>query len=256
MCAQLTEAQAARLKALDQLRHAERLSTVGKLSAGLAHELGTPLNVITLRAKAIAGGRATGPRAEEAGKSIAEQATRVTNLVRQLLDFARRRPIQHGRVDVADVIQRTTNLVEPVATKAAVRLEGSDISGPVRVPGDAAQLEQVVTNLVMNAIQAMPDGGRIKVSTRLVEATPPADHGGTCRPWVRIEVEDDGPGIAEAALPHVFEPFFTTKDVGEGTGLGLAVCYGIVQDHGGWIEVATAPGKGTTFAVFLPQEAS
>jgi signal transduction histidine kinase len=256
MCTQLSDAQTAKLRALEGLRHAERLGTVGKLASGLAHELGTPLNVITLRAKAIAAGRAEGERAREAATSIAEQATRMTNLVRQLLDFARRKPPQRESVDVVEIVSRTADLVETVATKARVRLEVRAASEIPRVRGDGNQLEQVITNLLMNAIHAMPDGGTVQLRTSTEETTPPADHGGAKGRFVAIAVEDEGTGIASDALPHIFEPFFTTKGVGEGTGLGLAVCYGIVRDHGGFIDVKAQGRQGVVFTVYLPEMAA
>lgn len=254
MCSKLSDAQAAKLRALEELRHAERLGTVGKLASGLAHELGTPLNVITLRAKAIAGGRAEGDKARSAATSIAEQAVRMTNLVRQLLDFARRKPPRRELVDVTDVVARTADLVETVAKKSDVRVEVELVEGASKIHGDAAQLEQVITNLLINAIQAMPHHGRVRLRVAPAVAAPPADLGGPSRRHVRIAVEDEGTGIAPETLPHVFEPFFTTKEVGEGTGLGLAVCYGIVRDHGGWIDVETSVGRGSTFSVYLPEE--
>jgi two-component system NtrC family sensor kinase len=253
MCSKLSDAQSAKLRALDELRHAERLSTVGKLASGLAHELGTPLNVITLRANAIAAGRAEAGRAREAAKSIAEQATRMTNLVRQLLDFARSKPAQRELVDVVDVVERAADLVGPVATKAKLRLDVRAASGVPKIRGDGGQLEQVITNLLMNAIHAMPTGGTVRLRTSTEVTTPPADHGGPSARYVAVAVEDEGTGIAPETLPHVFEPFFTTKEVGEGTGLGLAVCYGIVRDHGGWIDVKTSSTKGSVFSVFLPE---
>lgn len=246
MCTQLTDAQTSKLKALEELRHAERLSTVGQLASGLAHELGTPLNVITLRAKAIARGRATGESAQAAATSVVEQATKVTNLVRQLLNFARRKAPQRDVVEVSDVVLRTAALVEPVATKARVVIDVDKAQSDLKVTGDAGQLEQVITNLLVNAIQAMAgSGGTVSVTT-----TKAADN------QVRIAVRDAGPGITEEVRVHLFEPFFTTKDVGEGTGLGLAVCYGIIRDHGGRIEVDTSVGKGSEFSIYLPQEAS
>lgn len=252
MCMQLAEAQQTKLKALEHLRHAERLSTVGKLASGLAHEIGTPLNVITLRANAIARGRATGQRAIEAGTSIVEQATRVTNLVRQLLDFARRKAPQRHQVDVGEVVVRTVDLLTPIAAKGRVEFRVSATAAQ-RVGGDAEQLEHVLTNLMINAIQAMPDGGAVHVSTTVASATPPADHGGPYGDYVRIAVRDSGMGIAPDVLDHIFEPFFTTKAIGVGTGLGLAVCYGIVRDHGGWIGVDTVVGQGAEFSLYLPQ---
>ncbi|CAN5923980.1 hypothetical protein BH11MYX4_BH11MYX4_06280 [soil metagenome] len=254
MCTQLADAQTARLKALEQLRRAERLSTVGKLASGLAHELGTPLNVITLRAKAIAQGRAQGERAQEAATSIAGQAIRMTNLVRQLLDFARRKAPHRDIVDVEELACRTADLVETVAAEAGVRFEVHMAGAVPKIRGDASQLEQVLTNLFVNAIHAMPKGGAVHVSTSLVTTTPPADLGGAAGDYLQVSVRDEGTGITSETLPHLFEPFFTTKDVGEGTGLGLAVCYGIVRDHGGWIDVKTAVGQGSEFSMYLPRD--
>ncbi len=255
MCDRLADAQATKLKALDQLRHAERLNTVGKLASGLAHELGTPLNVITLRAKSVANGRATGDRAREAGRSIAEQATRVTNLVRRLLDFARRSAPQRDAVDIDELATRTADLLEPVAAKAKVKFEiARSRADETTVRGDAEQLQQVLTNLMMNGIQAMREGGTIAIASKIETATPPADHGGQRARYLQISIRDRGEGIPDDVLPHLFEPFFTTKEIGEGTGLGLAVCYGIVRDHGGWIDVASVPGEGATFTLFLPVE--
>lgn len=256
MCRRLADAHESKSNARDQLRRAERLSTVGTLASGLAHELGTPLNVIALRAKAIAQGRAAGPRAQEAATSIAEQAARMTSLVRQLLDFARRRAPQRDVVDLDEIVSRTADLVSTVAAKANVRCELETPGAMPKVRGDASQLEQVLTNLLMNAIQAMPSGGSVRISGGIVTTTPPADHGGSPGDYVRVVVRDAGPGIASETLPHIFEPFFTTKDVGVGTGLGLAVCYGIVRDHGGWIDVSTAAGAGSEFTVYLPKELS
>ena len=108
---------------------------------------------------------------------------------------------------------------------------------------DAGQLQQVLTNLVMNGLQAMKRPGTVRVRAEHVRATPPADVGGPEADWVRLDVEDEGDGIAPEVLPHIFEPFFTTKDVGEGTGLGLSVSYGIVREHGGWIAVRSEPGQ-------------
>jgi signal transduction histidine kinase len=118
------------------------------------------------------------------------------------------------------------------------------------------QLEQVLTNIVLNAVQVSPRHGQVTVGGAATLATPPAYLGGAEARFVRISIIDEGPGISPDILPHVFEPFFTTKDVGEGTGLGLAVCYGIVRDHGGWIDAGNAPGKGAEIVVYLPMERS
>ena len=253
MCEKLAEAQDAKLHALEQLRHSERLSTVGLLASGLAHELGTPLNVIGLRAKAISRGRAVGTQAQEAATSIEQQASRVTRLVRQLLDFARRRPPDRARVAVEAIAARASDLVGTVAAGRKVEIDVV-VPSQLEVSADPVQLEQVLTNIMLNAVQVGTPGGHVRLGAERIEATPPAYLGGSTKEHVRITIADDGPGIAPDVLPHVFEPFFTTKDVGEGTGLGLAVCYGIVRDHGGWIELESTPGKGTTVMIYLPSE--
>jgi signal transduction histidine kinase len=253
MCEQLADAQDAKLRALEQLRHSERLSTVGLLASGLAHELGTPLNVITLRAKAIARGRSTGAQAQDAATSIEQQASRVTQLVRQLLDFARRKTPERATVQVASVAEHAADLVRTVAAGRDVRID-VEPSDDLRVLADAGQLEQVLTNILLNAVQVSPAGGRVRIDADRISATPPAYLGAGRGEHVRISITDEGPGIAPDVLPHVFEPFFTTKDVGEGTGLGLAVCYGIVRDHGGWIDIVSAPGAGAKVIVHLPTE--
>ena len=121
---------------------------------------------------------------------------------------------------------------------------------------DAGQIQQALANLVVNGIQAMATGGRLTVSIAQVEAHPPADVGGASAVFARVAVEDKGKGIPPDLVPRIFEPFFTTKDVGEGTGLGLSVAYGIARDHGGWIAVDSTPGKGSRFELYLPLQRS
>jgi signal transduction histidine kinase len=133
--------------------------------------------------------------------------------------------------------------------KVELALAPSD--GATRVRMDAAQLQQVIANLLLNAIQAMPGGGRVDVSLAIARANKPGDATGE-RDWVRLVIADRGSGIAPQNLQRIFEPFFTTKGVGEGTGLGLSVCYGIVEEHGGWIAVDSTVGEGSIFRVYLP----
>lgn len=248
MCARLAELQEraneeteARIAALEQLRHADRLGTVGKLASGVAHELGTPLNVVSARAKMILRGESEGAEVQEDARVIVEQAERMTRIIRQLLDFARpRRPAReptHLRALAGSVL----SMLGPLAARSRVEL--SLVPGPeVEAEVDVGQIQQVMTNLVMNAIQAQPGGGRVEVA---VEADGER---------VRLRVSDEGPGIPEEIRARVFEPFFTTKDVGEGTGLGLSVVHGIVQEHGGRIEVGGE--NGATFTVEFPRGAS
>jgi signal transduction histidine kinase len=238
---------------LDQLRHADRLATLGKVAAGVAHELGTPLNVVSARAEMISSGRLSPPEAREYATVITGAVQRMTNTVRQLLQFARRSTVARAPSDVATLARSAIDLVRPVARKQEVDLEVA-AEGPAQANVDGGQLQQVVTNLVMNAVHASQPGSSVNVRVEERIETPPADIGGSSRRCVCVDVVDQGHGIDAEALPRLFEPFFTTKDVGEGTGLGLAVSYGIVRDHGGWFRVESKVGSGSKFVVCLPVE--
>ncbi|MCA9587354.1 MAG: HAMP domain-containing histidine kinase [Myxococcales bacterium] len=251
----LTAESSARVDAIEQLRHADRLTTVGQLASGIAHELGTPLNVVELRASMIAAGDTDGPASREAARAIVDASDQMTRIIRQLMAFARRRTLERAAVDVSEVAGQVREMVAPLAAARGV-------SVVVRAPGvatadaDGLELQQALTNLVMNAVQASPDGGEVEVDVAVVaqSASPPATSDAT--EWVRVRVRDDGQGIAPEHLAKVFDPFFTTKDVGQGTGLGLSIAYGIVQDHGGWTTVHSAPGEGTVFEIFVPTRPS
>lgn len=242
-----------RVQTLEQLRHADRLRTVGTLASGIAHELGTPLAVIAMRAKQIASGEVPKEEAPESAKIIATQADRVTKIVRQLLDFARRRPPKRAEADLRELADRATHLLGALAKKANVKLAVAENDESVRVNVDVGQLEQALTNLVINAVHAMPKGGNVTVATRNEVAAPPSAPDAP-RACAVIEVKDQGTGISKEHLERIFEPFFTTKAVGEGTGLGLSVTHGIVQDHEGWMTAESKEGEGSTFRMFLPLE--
>jgi signal transduction histidine kinase len=226
----------------DAIRHTDRLGTVGTLAAGIAHELGTPLNVVSGQAGLIAGGRLTLEEVNESAVAIKEEADRMTAIIRQLLDFARQKPSPHRVVDIAELVRRTCDLMESLARKQSVDIH-VDVKGegPCAI-GDASQLQQVFTNLLSNAIDAMPDGGDIRVIVSM-----DSDSGSVC-----IDVTDTGTGIENENIQRLFEPFFTTKDVGDGTGLGLSIAYGIITEHGGQITVCSQPNAGSTFRVTLP----
>ena len=242
-----------RLVTLEHLRHAERLGTVGKLAAGVAHELGTPLNVVHGRAKMIAQREVEGEEARDSANVIAGQAQAMTRIIRQLLDFARRREPQRTEEPLAPLVARTLELLQPMATRRGVALV-STVGAHYEASIDAGQIQQVMANLVLNAIQAMHRPGLVEVNAS-EERRPPQLESGAERDWIRIDVVDHGEGIPPDVLPRIFEPFFTTKGVGDGTGLGLSVTWGLVRDHGGWIDVVSSPGKGTRVSVFLPKEA-
>jgi signal transduction histidine kinase len=248
----LLNESSAKQEALHQLRHAERLATLGKLASGIAHEVGTPLNVISGRAELIASGDLGKEAMVSSAKIILGQTDRVTAIVRQLLDFARRGGTRKERTNLAALVEHTASLLGPMAAKARVDIATS--GAPTEALVNASEMQQVVTNLLTNAIHAMPHGGRVDISLAdEVLARPGARRSGK-RPCTVLRVRDHGVGISDEDLGRIFEPFFTTRDVGVGTGLGLSVVYGIVQDHGGWIDVATELGEGTTVSVYLPKE--
>ena len=237
----------ARDRAVEQARHADRLATVGRLAAGVAHEIGTPLSVASGHAEMIATEEVRGEMALKSARTILSQLERVSRIVRQLLDFSRRRaPAGESAaetVDVAAVVKRTIELLRSTASKRSIRLEAKVEDGlRAEILGEEEAITQMLTNLVMNAIHASHDGGTITAS---VDVTPEAE--------VRIRVQDEGTGMPPEVRDHIFDPFFTTKLVGDGTGLGLSVVHGIVQDHRGAISVETAIDEGTTFTVVLPQ---
>jgi signal transduction histidine kinase len=257
MCDALQEARtrasdeaSRRLEALEQLRRADRLRTVGTLASGIAHELGTPLNVIAMRAKMIATGEVPPAEAPESAAIIVAQSERVTRIVRQLLDFARRRPPKRAETDLTELAERMVTLLSTLAKKGNVEIK---VAGePVRCEVDAAQIEQALTNLVINAIHATPNRGAITIDIR--EETAARDASSRAQACAVIDVSDSGTGIAADDLERIFEPFFTTKEVGDGTGLGLSVTHGIVEDHAGWMRAESTLGKGSRFSVYLPLE--
>lgn len=260
MCAQLADAReqlssetAGRIRALEQLRHADRLSIMGSLSAGIAHELGTPLNVVWERASMIVRGDVVGEQIGACAQIIVDQAARMTNSIKLLLNFARPRSPQRVSIDLRQLVLQTIELVAPVARANRVAVECSTSSAMAQVDPD--QIQQVLTNLLMNATQAMPSGGRIRVDiSRDVEARRDQASAGDVRRCATIAVRDEGQGIQPSDLPRIFEPFFSTKPTGKGTGLGLSISQGIILEHGGWITVASRLGQGAEFTVFLPQE--
>jgi two-component system NtrC family sensor kinase len=242
-----------RIRAIEQLRHADRLATVGTLASGMAHELGTPLNVISGRAGLMAKSALGRDEVVANTEIIKDQADRMTRIIRQLLDFARRRAPAMEQVELHGLLRECCDVLRALARKRNVEISLGATTAPA-VPADAGQLLQVFTNLLINAVQAMPRGGRIEMGIEMVEASPPQGHDGRPGRYVRVDIRDEGEGIAPGDLHYIFDPFFTTKQVGEGTGLGLSIAYGIIAEHGGWIDVTSQPGKGSCFSVFLPLE--
>jgi len=250
----LHEETEARIAALDRLRHTDRLTTIGQLASGVAHELGTPLAVIAGRAEMIVSGEAAGDRATASARVIVEQADTMAGLIRQLLDFSKHRAPRLALTSVRGLCARTVDTLGVIARRRRIALELAAGDDALLVAADEHQIQQALVNLIVNAMQAMPNGGRIEVTLGTRHGSPPGE-GARELDFVSITVADQGAGIAREDLPRIFEPFFTTKGAAEGTGLGLAVVQGIVRDHGGWIEVASEPDKGSRFTIFLPPAA-
>ncbi len=234
-----------RLKLERQLRHTENLASVGRLAAGVAHEVGTPLNVIEVRAEQILQDLDDSKdRRRRNATIILTQVERITNIVRQLLHLARPYNIQRGVVDLNELISGTLEMLETKLQPARIDVEFESERNAL-VNGDREFLRQVFINLIVNAIQAMPGGGRLRIDygENLMEKD-----GGR---FIAARVSDTGTGIEEENFPFLFDPFYTTKDVGGGVGLGLPVSRRIVEEHNGWIEAANNEDGGATFTVYL-----
>jgi two-component system NtrC family sensor kinase len=242
--AEALRAAAERDDAVAQLLHADRLSTIGRLAASLAHELGSPLTVIAGRAQSIARGRTQGEaKVQQSAQIVADQAKRVGDLIQQLLDYSRRQPSERQQINLPVLITHWAEVLQPLGKRHGVEVvvhDERETEGGVLAFGDPGLIQQVVANLVVNGIHAQPDGGRVHIRV--------AREGDDAV----LEVTDEGEGIPPEVREHIFEPFFTTKKAGEGTGLGLSVVQEIVVSHGGAIEVETPKGGGTTFRVRLP----
>lgn len=247
----LDEETAAKTSALEQLRHLDRLRMVGTLASSIGHELGTPMNVVLIQAQSLASLDTADASIREAGTMISRQVDRMTRIVRQMLDFSRRESPRLHRVALSSVAETAVSLVAPIAKRSGVALV-LDATEPSHVLCAAAQLEQALTNLIVNAIHATPEGGRIVVRlSRCADARPP----GSARVLeaALVEVEDTGSGLTPEELSRVFLPFYTSRPPGLGTGLGLTVAAGIAEDHGGWLSAKSTPQVGSTFTLWLPE---
>jgi signal transduction histidine kinase len=243
-----------------QLVQSEKLSTLGEMAAGVAHEINNPIGIISMFAQLLSEEvREGSPTAYEKARTIEQQAEHVGSIVKDLLRFARKSTGDQGPVDARAVVERSLAIVEHEKMRREVVVKKMVPADPCMVFGDEGPLAQVVLNLMLNAVQAMEGKGELAVSIVKIgpsERAPgiPAGEGPAPsgeRVW--IQVRDTGPGIPEKNLKRIFEPFFTTKPAGQGTGLGLSVSFGIVsRDHRGTIWVQSEEGKGALFTVELP----
>lgn len=235
-----------------QLRHADRLGTIGRLAASVAHELGSPLNVVRIHGQELASGElGDDPDLIESGQQIVQQSDRMIGLLRRLMQVARAKDGEPEPVPLAEVVANTAALVRTLARKSGVVLVCEPDPPACVIRGLRGELQQVLLNLLMNAVQAMVGGGELHVSLGATKAAHP-DTGGEPLTVAQLTIRDTGCGIAPGDLDRVFEAFYTTKPEGQGTGLGLSVCSGIVREHGGWMTVDSTLGEGSTFSVFLP----
>ncbi len=237
------------------LRNAERLASVGRLAAGLAHEIGTPLGVIVGRAESLRKKLAGNERAQRSLQIITGQIERIATTVKGMLDYSRARDLNPAPTSLPDVLGKVIEFLEDRFQSASIEVRTEFVRDMPLVPADADRLYEVFLNLTMNAIDAMPGGGKLAVRVRTEERSRPG-RPGPLRPYAAVTFEDAGCGISPKDLERIFDPFFTTKEVGKGTGLGLSISYGIVQEHGGWIEAESTVGAGTRITVLLPLEPS
>lgn len=229
-----------------RLRRSEKFAALGRLTGGLAHELGSPLNVIGVRAEAVAADPEAPEHVRRQAKEILGEVERVAGVITDLSRITRTRRIEPHPVDVAEVVRGIAEELGPDAAGAASLIGVEGLERPVIVMGDATLLRHAFLNLATNALRSVGEGttgsAPPRVRMRVDEN----------REWVRVVVEDNGRGIAEEDLSRILEPFFTKRDVGEGMGLGLPITLAIVEEHGGELDVRNAPGGGVTATVTLP----
>ena len=222
-----------------QLRRAERLAELGTLASGMAHEIGTPMNVILGRAEYLL--QRTADEGMKKGlATIITQVERITKVMNQLLAFARRRLPERRAVDLCEIVDDSLEMFQERIAQNRITIEKAIEPNMPSVHADRDQLIQVLINLVMNSIHAMPEGGRLRLSLARENS------------HARLSLSDTGHGMPEEIRSQVFDPFFTTKDFGKGTGLGLTVVKGIIEEHGGTIAVESEVDKGTTVWIRLP----
>jgi hypothetical protein len=230
----------ARVRLEEPLQHSEKMASIGLLAAGVAHEVNTPLTGISSYTQMLR--EQVDAKDPSAGllEKIEKQTFRAAKIINNLLNFARSSSAEFERVDVNKAILDVFSLVEHQLQKARIKVRRELAPDLPPIRGNENRIQQVFFNLILNARDAMPSGGWLTLVTQADDDT------------VIVEVKDTGVGIKREDVKRIYDPFFTTKGIGRGTGLGLSVSYGILQEHGGAIFVESVPGKGTTFQVALP----
>jgi PAS domain S-box-containing protein len=231
-------------KTQTQLLQAEKMSSLGKLAAGVAHQLNNPLGGIMLYSKLLLEDYDLSEEAKEDVNRIIRDAQRGSETVKELLEFARQTQLKRVPVDINQAVSRTLFLLENQALFYDIEIKKSFYEKPLFVSADTQQLNHVFMNIILNAAQAMEGKGCLTINTGL---TPSGDR-------VFIKISDTGPGIPKEIISHIFEPFFTTKDEGKGTGLGLSLVYSIIDEHGGIVAAGNNPERGAYFSIELPAQ--
>jgi len=224
----------------EQLRRTERVAELGTLASGMAHEIGTPMNVILGRAEYLLD-RVKDETVKKGLQTIVAQVERITRVMNQLLSFARRKPPQPGPLVLQEVIENSLEMFHERVSNYRIQVHTQLEPDCPKVYADTDQMNQVLINLIMNAVHAMSEGGTLRIGLDQEKE------------MVKLTVSDTGHGIPNEVLNKIFDPFFTTKEFGKGTGLGLTVVKGIIEEHHGTITVESQEGKGTTFTVLLPK---
>jgi two-component system, NtrC family, sensor kinase len=227
----------------EDLLQARKMASLGTFTAGIAHELNNPINNISLTAESFLSEYSEKLDAEGAEmlQDIMLQVDRANDIVRNLLDFSRTQESAFSELNIENVIQSTIKLIKNQIKLSGIKLNMEISQGLPAIKGNMRSLQQVFLNLMINAHQAMPNGGSINIKAS--SETPD---------FVRVDIEDTGQGIPPDILEHIFDPFYTTKSTGKGVGLGLSVTYSLIKTHGGYIKVDSGIDQGTTFSVFLP----
>ncbi len=235
----------AQRSAENRLVQAAKLAAVGEMAAAIAHELNNPLTSVTGFAELALSDMSQESETRKDLEIVMREAARARDVVRRLLDFARQSESTRARASLNDVVDDVVTLSRHLIHTSGVTLNLVMEENLPWILVDVNQMKQVLLNLIHNALQAMPNGGDLTISTK---STPRAG-----RDWIKVSVQDTGVGIPKLDQARIFEPFYTTKGDQGGTGLGLSVTYGIITDHGGQIDVESQPGAGSKFSVWLPQ---
>jgi signal transduction histidine kinase len=238
-----------RLELERNFRHSEKMATIGQLASELAHEIGTPLNIIAGRAGLTKENLAETEAAQKNLDIILTQTGRITITVQQLLSFARKKRTEQKRIDVNQLLETTLDLLDYQIHKQGVSVKRRLEANLPFLGADPDLLQQVFVNLFLNSLQSMPEGGTLQITSSKRRLLKEGLQYGE-QDYVEISVEDTGVGMDEDTMGNVFTPFFTTKE--KGTGLGLTITHRIVQERGGWIDVKSNVGKGSVFTVYLP----